>query len=1049
VRAFVRGRGLYAVLGALLVAIAGTTIVLAAGDGKTTGEIGPATHIQPSGRELHPVGKTTELGNLPTGGGLTRDGRFLWTLSAGRGANDVRIVRVLPRKAHCKQGKRGKACRKRGKKSVGKVVQTIPMPGLSGGMAMDPTRNVAYVSGTPATTHADGAVSDDVPGKSGDVIHVFTYDPKSGQATRNGLIELPPPSGTLPPQSFPPTDTDPISWPRDVAVSPDGSQLLVALNLANAGAIVDVKSGAVSYVSTGRYPYGAAITSDGKTGLVSSETEGTVSAIDMKSGNTVATITVGPHLSHPESIAIDPRKPLAYVAVNSQDMIAVVNTNSFKVVRTLSVGRPQGIGTSPVHLSVTPDGCRLLSSDAGEDAIAIFALRTARKCERPVGKHKRRLADRAERIVQHEARVGFENANTNAAEAAEVFGDEAEETADEKAAKAPAERKSKRFSLLGRVPVASYPAAAFATPGKPGKSKLVWIAAKGLGAGRNDAQGRTLPEDPGSATSGAPAAYRFDYLPSNTFGMSGVLPFPDTKKLKKLTPKASQQLIPSNAQKAPADTPLRPDGPIKHVFYIVRENRSYDQILGDDPRGDGDPQLTLFGKDITPNVHALAQRFPLLDHVYANSEASIDGHFWTSAGAVSDYVVKSWNANYADRKRPYDFGVYSVTWPSQRFLFDQAAKQGISYFNYGEAVAGTLPLTDLDRTPEETSQVLGKFANSDIGPLSPGPQPPPPAGCYSNDASIGKNVITMQDTFDSSLPPGVSPANNESRFDCFSQRFDQQLASPAGVPTFNYLTLPSDHTEGTSPGRRTPNAMIADNDYAVGQVVDKISHSSIWNSSLILVLEDDSQDGADHVDAHRIPALAISPYTQRGAVVHDRYDFLSFIRTLELVTGMKSLNLFDATAVPLYDAFDSDPSDNSEPYDAIVPNVDRNERNPAAGPAAKQSAALPLTLTDRVPQPLLDSILWKYVHGADAVAPPPGPNASGIDTAAWKRSDAADYAKGIAEVRAELIDAYRKVYGRAAASALGHGVVKDATESDSDHVDSDDEAEATPADPDD
>jgi hypothetical protein len=178
-------------------------------------------------------------------------------------------------------------------------------------------------------------------------------------------------------------------------------------------------------------------------------------------------------------------------------------------------------------------------------------------------------------------------------------------------------------------------------------------------------------------------------------------------------------------------------------------------------------------------------------------------------------------------------------------------------------------------------------------------------------------------------------------------------------------------------------------------------------------------------------------------VVHDRYDFLSFIRTLELVTGMKSLNLFDATAVPLYDAFDSDPSDNSEPYDAIVPNVDRNERNPATAAAAKQSAALPLTLTDRVPQPLLDSILWKYVHGAGAVAPPPGPNASGIDTAAWKRSDAADYAEGIAEVRAELLDAYRKVYGRAAVRALGDGVAEDAAE-----ADSNDEDEEDPTDPD-
>lgn len=1002
---------------ALLVVVAGIAVAVAAG-GKEQGRIGPSTKIQPSGRKLDPTGKTTKLGNLPTGGGLTRDGGFLWTLSAGRGANDIRIVRVLPKKRHCDPGKEGRRCRKRGRKSVGKVVQKIRMPGLSGGMAMDPTRNLAYVSGTPATEHEDGDVPDSVPGKEGDVIHVLHYKRKSGKATRRDVIEVPPPPGTPPPQSFPPTNTEPLSWPRDLAVSPDGTKLLAALNLADSAAIVDLKSGKVSYTKTGRYPYGAGITNDGKLGLVTSETQGTVSVLDLESGAKVKDITVGPHLSHPESIAIDPRKPLAYVAVNSQDLIAVINTEKLEVVRTLSVGRPQGIGTSPVHLSVTVDGCRLLSSDSGEDAIAVFALRTARKCE-DRREHKSRLSAQADQIVQHEAGVGLEQANSSEAEAAELFGEEAEEEAEANVAEAPAQRKSRRFELLGRVPVASYPAAAFATPQRAGYRRMVWIAAKGLGAGPNDADGRILEEDPGSATAGASARFRFDYLPSNTFGMSGVLRFPTTERLRRLTPKASRQLRPSNAQKPPADTPLQPGGPIDHVFYIVRENRTYDQILGDDPRGDGDPKLTLFGKSITPNAHALARRFPLLDHVYANSEASIDGHFWTSAGAVSDYVVKNWHANYAARKRPFDFGVYSVTWPSQRFLFDQATKQGISYFNYGEAIAGTVPLNDIDRTPAETAQVLGKFSKSDLGPLAPGPQPVPPAPCFSNSASVGRNVITMQEVYDASRPPGVNPANTESRFDCFRQRFTQQLASPAGVPAFNYMTLPNDHTEGTSPGRRTPNAMIADNDYALGQVVDLISHSPIWESSLILVIEDDSQDGADHVDAHRIPALAISPYTKRGAVVHDRYDFLSFIRTLQLVTGMKSLNLFDATAVPLYKAFDANPADNDEPYNAIVPAVDRTARNPESGVASELSAGLPLTLTDRVPQPILDRILWKYVHGPGSAPPPPGPNASGIDMADWRNSEAADYAEGLAEVREELLDIYRREYGPAAVRGAG------------------------------
>jgi hypothetical protein len=423
-------------------------------------------------------------------------------------------------------------------------------------------------------------------------------------------------------------------------------------------------------------------------------------------------------------------------------------------------------------------------------------------------------------------------------------------------------------------------------------------------------------------------------------------------------------------------------------------------MLGDEPRGDGDPRLSVFGKDVTPNVHALVQRFPLLDHVYANSEASIDGHFWTSAGSVSDYVVKNWHANYADRDRPYDFGVYSVTWPAAGFLFDQAEKEGISWFNYGEAVAGTVPLNDLDRNAEETAEVAAKFGKSDLGPLTPGPQPPAPAPCFTNDAGTGVNVLNGQEVYDSSRPAGANPANTESRFQCFQQRFESQLSSNS-VPAFNYLTYANDHTEGTTPGRRTPDAMIASNDLAVGETVDLISHSPIWNSSLILVVEDDSQDGADHVDAHRMPALAISPYTRRGAVVHERYDFLSFIRTMELVTGMKPLNLFDATAVPLYAAFDADASDNDEPFDAITPDLDLTATNPSNAPNAKLSQRLPLETPDQVPQRVLDRILWQYRYGAGTLPPPPGPNASGIDDRGWSPAESNEEA---AATLAEVID---------------------------------------------
>ncbi|MEA2483042.1 MAG: hypothetical protein QOC55_989, partial [Thermoleophilaceae bacterium] len=714
-----------------------------------------------------------------------------------------------------------------------------------------------------------------------------------------------PAPGPSPPQSFPPTTTKPKSWPRDLAVTRNGKTLLAALNLSDAAAIVDLKTKAIKYVSTGSYPYGAAITPDGKTGLISNEAPGTVSVIDMANATKVKDITVGPNLSHPEGIAIDPAGRRAFVALANQDTVAVIDLKKLAVEKTLSVGRPQGLGTWPVSVSVTPDGRRLLVADSGEDAISVFNLRN--------------------------------------------------------------------FAMIGRIPVASYPVAAFQSRRY---KRLAWISAKGLGVGPNNLDPGEAPpwDDPGSAAHPGGPQYAFHYLPSWTLGVSGIGKFPSDKQIRALTPRASQQIVPSNAEAPPADTPIKADGPIKHVFYIVKENRSYDQLLGDDTRGDGDPALTLFGAKITPNLHALVQRFPLLDHVYANSEASIDGHFWTSAGGVSDYVVKNWHQNYGNRDRPYDFGVYSVTWPGQGFLFDQAERQGIPYFNYGEAVAGVLPLNDKDRNAEETQLVSQKLAKSDLGR---------PVGCYPNDASVGTEVLspssagapgfasTGSEVWDST-PPASSPGM--SRFLCFQTRFNQQLAGDS-VPAFNYMVLSDDHTEGTTPGRRTPRAMIAENDYGLGQIVDLISHSSIWDSSLILVVEDDTQDGADHVDAHRMPALAISPYTKKGAVVHTRYDMLSFIRTLEIPIGMKPLGLADSLAVPLYDAF-GPTEENKYPYTAISPNIPIDERNTASSPGAAASRRMNFRAIDSMPQRALDSVLWKSIHGASSVPPPPGPNAA-------------------------------------------------------------------------
>jgi hypothetical protein len=917
------------------------------------GVIGPSNGIQPSGRQLHPEGRLTQLGNLPTGGALTPNGRFLWTLSTGRGRNDVRIVQVA--KAPCgkkkAKGKKGSAaeakgsgskkCNRRAGKKVGTVVQTIPFPGLSGGIAMAPDGRTVYLSGLKDSTHPPEEVDPSVPGRQGDVIHILRYDPKTGLASRAGIFNVPPPNYAPPAQAFPPSSAV-RAWPRDIAVSRNGRTLLVALNLADAAAIIDTATGNVRYVPVGHYPYGAGIRADGRYGMVTSETAGTVSVIDLAAAKAVKTIQVAPRLSHPEAIAVDPKAPLAFVANASQDTITVIDTNKMEVARTLSVGRSEGLGSSPTNVSVTPDGCDLLSADSGEDAVAVFALSRAKGCGQgakkgPKKKHKKKGGKKSTLAVAEPAAKQKHKGKGKSKR-----------------------RRARPFQLVGRIPTGSYPTAVAASPKR---RQLVCVSARGLGVGPN-------PGGPNPST--GDDTYQNQYLPSIVTGDSGVLNYPSDRKIRKLTPIGERQVIPADALTAPADTPIRAGGPIKHVFYIVRENRTYDQVLGDDSRGDGDPALTLFGSSITPNLHALAQRFPLLDHVYANSEASIDGHYWTAAGAVSDYVIKNWHQNYAGRGRPYDFGSYVVSAPPKGYIFQRMLREGVSFYNYGEGLAGLSPFADKDRTQAETDEnnALADTSRTDVQIAG---------GCYDSDINIFETPAIGPKTgvvYDSTLPPGAN-AGDKSRFDCFQGHFESQL--PNSVPTFNYISLPLDHTQGLEPGKRTPDADIANNDWGLGQIVDEISHSPIWNSSLILVVEDDSQNGADHVDAHRIPALAISPYTEQGAVVHNRYDQLSFLRTLEIVSGLQPQTLGENLAVPLYNAFTSNPG-NSAPYNAITPSVNMTAVNPASAQNIAASEGLDLEGTDQISQAVLDAMLWHYRHGWKSAAPPPGPNASSEDS---------------------------------------------------------------------
>jgi DNA-binding beta-propeller fold protein YncE len=855
---------------ALTVALGATGSLAVAASGSDP-VVGPSSHVIATLRKLEPVGRLVRVGNFPGGAAATADGRFYWTVSAGYTDNGVQIVST--RRA--------------------RVVQQLDVPGASGGVALDSTHRLAYVSGEPETDISDVQTPAGTPGKDGDVIHVMRWSRRTGRARYVDTIAVPPPAGAPALDAFPPpSPAQHRSWPERVAVSQDGGTLLVALGLADAAAIVDTHTKAVRYVSTGSHPYGAAIVPGGRIGLVSNRGPGTVSAIDLASGTKIKDIQVGPHLSHPETIELDPSGAHAYVPLANDDAVAVIDTRTLELERTLSTRRRQGLGTAPVDASATPDGKRLLVAESAADDIAVFALPSGR--------------------------------------------------------------------LLGRIPTADYPTDARAVGHR--HPRLLWAAAKGFGLGPNP-----VSAPPTSQYADVPARATTKGLVTGYVGIARV---PDSRRLRELTRRADAQLVPVSRKGPPRATPLRPNGPIKHVFYIVRENRTYDQVLGDDPRGDGAPSYALFGKQVTPNIHALVRRFPLLDHLYADSEASIDGHYWTAAADVSDYVHRTWRQNYAGRQYPSDAWFFQIAFPQTGFIFDRAEEQGVSWVNLGEAVAHLFAFPDRDRSAADAAQAQRRLAKSDLGPqLTPG-------GCY--DPFIGADDLSHVRLYDSSLPSGA-PAGALSRFDCFKRRM-QFWEAAGNLPSLVYMTLPNDHTNGAARGRHTPRAMVADNDLGLGQVVDLVSHSKYWSSSAIFVVEDDSQDGIDHQDAHRIPALVASPYVKRGAVVHTPYDFLSMLRSIELILGLRPMNLFDAQAAPMYDAFQSKPA-NAEPFTVRAPTYPLLEENPAqpTSAAAREAARHDTSIPDHISQRLLDTVLWKSVHGPGSKPPRPGPNAQAED----------------------------------------------------------------------
>jgi YVTN family beta-propeller protein len=490
-----------------------------------------------------------------------------------------------------------------------------------------------------------------------------------------------------------------------------------------------------------------------------------------------------------------------------------------------------------------------------------------------------------------------------------------------------------RSTVSGFIPTGWYPTAAGFDPA--GRQVYV-LSGKGLSSHPN-------PKGPTPLT-----GRTGQFIASLMKGALSVLPLPRGEDLKTLTARAvalspysdAVRLAPAGAPRASSVPPeVGKPSPIKYVFYIIRENRTYDQVLGDVEEGDGDRSLCLFGQEITPNAHALAREFTLFDNFYVNAEVSYDGHAFSTAAYATDAVEKIWPANYGRKAGAYlsegggamrnPYG--NLAAPADGYIWDACKRAGVSVRSYGEFV------------------MRGERFGDTTGPLEA--TVPGLAGAISPD-----------------FPPFDLDIPDQSRVDIWLKEFRRFEASGA-LPRLTVMRLPRDHTAGTRVGSVTPRSMVADNDLALGRIVEAISLSRFWKESAIFVLEDDAQNGPDHVDAHRSVLLVASPFSRRGAVDHTLYTTSGVLRTIELILGLAPMSQYDAAATPLYNAFAAEPD--PRPYSALPATIPLDARNKRGAPGAAESAAMDFSAPDRAPDLLLNQVVWQSVKGARSVMPPP------------------------------------------------------------------------------
>ncbi len=589
----------------------------------------------------------------------------------------------------------------------------------------------------------------------------------------------------------------------------------------------------------------------------------------------LTTLHVG---SHPAAVlfSFSPRYRYIYVALRGQSSVAAVDTLTERVVKNIAVG------LHPCALALSSDFRKLYVAVCDDDAVAVIDTQTNKRIANiPVGIKT--------------ARIHGYGANPNAllVHGKDLFVSLGGENAV---------ARIQNGKVIGYIPAGWYPTG-------------LAIGADGTLFVSNGKGERAPPNpqfDPRKRNSGG-------YVASITVGSVRAIPRSAYQHVAQMTAQALSDLMPLWEARAPQYTSVHPKGPISHVIYIIKENRSYDQVLGDVPGANGDASLVMFGRAITPNQHAIAERFGIMDNAYADAQVSADGHNWADAATANDYLQRMWPVNYGNRREGYDSqnGVGADV-PHSGYLWDAARRAGITYRDYGEDMS-----------------------------LSAGP----PLATTDHPA--------LQGHYDPAFVGWNLKYSDQERFNEWKREFVKFVAQ-RNLPQLEIVYFPNDHTAGTQRNMPTPEAYVGMNDWAVGQLVDAVSHSPYWKSTAIFVLEDDAQNGPDHVSDQRSTFYVASPYA-RGGVDHAHYSTVSFVRTIELLLGLAPLSVADTTTQPLYNLLEPTAL-NAAPYNAIKPGIDLNAINAPAAYGSAVSAHLDFSKPDAVDPRVLNDILKHAVR---------------------------------------------------------------------------------------